>query len=99
MRRGGACSIECTFAFVGEKLPDIVARQLAPKAVRIECDLLDFLPRQAAIIGQRRQEIFLRTALELEGPAAALHALGAARVLEDAVERDELRYDDPAHGN
>jgi hypothetical protein len=36
-------------------------------------------------------------ALELERPAAALEVLGPARVLEDAVQRHELRYDDPGH--
>ena len=35
--------------------------------------------------------------VELEGPASALQALGAAGVLHDPVDRDELRYDDPTH--
>ncbi len=32
-----------------------------------------------------------------ERPAAALESLRAARILEDSVQRDELRYDDVAH--
>src|SRR6185312_365583 len=36
-------------------------------------------------------------ALELERPAARGRALGSARILHHAVERDELRYHDPSH--
>src|SRR4051794_3103510 len=45
------------------------------------------------------EAVALLAALEAERPAAALEALGTARVLEDAVERDELGDDDPAHEN
>ncbi len=39
----------------------------------------------------------VRPALELERPTAVLVALGPARILDDAVERDELGDDDLAH--
>src|SRR5207248_6901611 len=38
------------------------------------------------------------TSVDLEAPAAVLVVLGATRVFDDAVHRDELRYHDPSHG-
>jgi len=34
---------------------------------------------------------------DLEGPTSVLEALRSARILHDAVQRHELRYDDPSH--
>jgi hypothetical protein len=39
----------------------------------------------------------LGAAIERQGPAAALETLGAARVLDHAVERHELRHDEVSH--
>src|SRR4051794_660865 len=41
--------------------------------------------------------VALVAAVDLEGPAAVLVVLGAARILHHAVERHELRHHDPAH--
>jgi hypothetical protein len=43
------------------------------------------------------EPVALRPALELEGPAAAVEALGSAGILDHPVQRYELGYDDAPH--
>ena len=41
--------------------------------------------------------VALLAAIDLEAPASVLVVLASARRLDDAVQRDELGYDDPSH--
>src|SRR5258705_1364796 len=63
--------------------------------------LVGHAPQQQGLGRERFVElelVALVSAADLEAPTSLTEVLGPARVLHDAVQRYEFRYDDPSHG-